>query len=145
MLEIVGLGKACEIAKRDLETNIDHMKSMRNRLQEKLTDRLEEIRFNGHPVKRLPNTLSVSFHGIEADSILAAVDEIAVSPGAACHSDSVNVSAVLTAMHVPVEYAMGTIRFSTGRMTTVEEIDRAVEMLAKQIPQIKKNRGGRTG
>ncbi|MFQ6103574.1 MAG: cysteine desulfurase family protein [Candidatus Glassbacteria bacterium] len=140
VLEIVGLGKACEIAKRDLEKNIAHMKSMRNRLQKGLTNKLDCIRINGHPEKRLPNTLSVSFRGIEADSILSEMDEVAASPGAACHSDSANVSSVLTAMNVPVEYAIGTIRFSTGRMTTVEEIDRAVDIIIKAVGRMRQNR-----
>jgi cysteine desulfurase len=64
----------------------------------------------------------VSFKNIEANKLLAEIDSVAVSAGAACHSDSVKVSSVLQAMQVELEYAMGTVRFSTGKMTTAEEV-----------------------
>ena len=64
----------------------------------------------------------MSFRNIEANRLLAAIDKVAVSAGAACHSDAVRVSSVLQAMQVELEYAMGTIRFSTGKMTTAEEV-----------------------
>jgi cysteine desulfurase len=122
VLEIVGLGKACEIAKRDLNKNMDHTQKMRDLLYQELKAKLDELKLNGHPKNRLPNTLSVSFKNIEANKLLAKIDRVAVSAGAACHSDSVKVSSVLQAMQVDLEYAMGTIRFSTGKMTTVEEV-----------------------
>jgi cysteine desulfurase len=122
VLEIVGLGKACEIAKRDLNKNMDHMQKMRDLLYQELRAEWDEIKLNGHPETRLPNTLSVSFKNIEANKLLAEIDSVAVSAGAACHSDSVKVSSVLQAMQVELEYAMGTVRFSTGKMTTAEEV-----------------------
>jgi cysteine desulfurase len=122
VLEIVGLGKACEIAKRDLSKNMDHTQKMRDLLYQELKAELDDLKLNGHPKNRLPNTLSVSFKNIEANKLLAKIDRVAVSAGAACHSDSVKVSSVLQAMQVDLEYAMGTIRFSTGKMTTVEEV-----------------------
>ena len=122
VLEIVGLGKACEIAKRDLNKNMDHTQKMRDLLYQELKAELDELKLNGHPKNRLPNTLSVSFKNIEANKLLAKIDRVAVSAGAACHSDSVKVSSVLQAMQVDLEYAMGTIRFSTGKMTTVDEV-----------------------
>ena len=122
VLEIVGLGKACEIAKRDLNRNMEHTQEMRDLLYRELKAEWDEIRLNGHPEHRLPNTLSVSFRNIEANRLLAAIDKVAVSAGAACHSDAVRVSSVLQAMQVELEYAMGTIRFSTGKMTTAEEV-----------------------
>lgn len=137
VLEIVGLGKACEIAQRDLQKNIMTMKKMRDRLYEGLKEKLGEIRLNGHPEKRLPNTLSVSFANLAANTLLSEMEGIAASAGAACHSDSVDVSAVLKAMKVPPEYAMGTIRFSTGKMTTEEEIDQAIELIIKTIQRLK--------
>ncbi|MBU0529841.1 selenide, water dikinase SelD [bacterium] len=136
-LEIVGLGKACEIAKLDLEKNALHMITMRDRLYNGLQKRLGEIKLNGHLEKRLPNTLSVSFVNIEADTILSEIEGIAASAGAACHSDSIDVSSVLTAMNVPMEYAMGTVRFSTGKMTTEDEIDRAIEIITGAVQRLK--------
>jgi cysteine desulfurase NifS len=131
VLEIVGLGKACEIAQRDLNKNMDHMQKMRDLLHQELKAGWDEIKLNGHPEKRLPNTLSVSFRNIEANKLLAEIDRVAVSAAAACHSDSVKVSSVLQAMQVGLEYAMGTVRFSTGKMTTAEEVKETAAIFVK--------------
>ncbi len=136
ILGIVGLGKACEIAKRDLEENMAHMQAMRERLYLGLKERAGEMRLNGHRKNRLPNTLSVGFPNREADKLLSQLKGVAASAGAACHSGHARISHVLTAMHVPEEYAIGTIRFSTGKMTTPEEIDRAIEIIAEGIQTI---------
>jgi cysteine desulfurase len=139
VLEIVGLGVACEIAGRDLGQNAAHFQAMRDRLHAGLVAELgqELVRLNGHPDQRLPNTLSLSFRGIEANTLLAEVgDEVAASAGAACHADQVDVSAVLQAMQVPVEWAMGTVRFSTGRGTTAEAVDRAVAVVAAAVQRL---------
>ena len=128
--EIVGLGKACEIAKRDLNANTAHMKEMRDRLHEGLKSRWKELKLNGHPEKRLPNTLNVSFHGVEANTLLTEIKgQVAASAGAACHSEGVDVSEVIKAMGVPLDWAKGTIRFSTGRMTTLQDIERSIEVV----------------
>ena len=138
VLEIVGLGKACEIAARDLEENADRMKMLRDRLHQGLSRELSEIRLNGHPVKRLPNTLSLSFRHLEANRILDRIGtEVAASPGAACHSDTVEISHVLKAMGVETEWAMGTVRFSVGRMTTAEQIDRAVQVVSDAVRSLR--------
>lgn len=131
VLEIVGLGKACEVAKRDLDKNMDHTQKMRDLLYQQLKAEWDELKLNGHPKNRLPNTLSVSFRNIEANKLLTEIDTVAVSAGAACHSDSVKVSSVLQAMQVDLEYAMGTIRFSTGKMTTAEEIKETAAIFAE--------------
>ena len=131
VIEMVGLGEACELIERNLPQYTQRMKELRDRLESGLLEIGSEsggpdVRVNGHPEKRLPNTSSLSFRGLEADRILAAMESVAASAGAACHSDRVEVSQVLAAMNVPLEYAMGTIRFSVGRFTTEEEIDRAL-------------------
>ena len=131
VLEIVGLGQACEIAHRDLEKNMGNMQKMRDLLYAGLRQQWGEIRLNGHPEKRLPNTLSVCFKSIEANTLLAEIESVAASAGAACHSDSVRLSSVLEAMQVDLEYAMGTVRFSTGKMTTEEEVNHAVAVFVK--------------
>jgi len=134
VLEIVGLGKACEIARRDLEKNMARMKFLRDRLHEGLLGRLSNIRLNGHIQHRLPNTLSISFKGLEANRILEEIGlEVAASAGAACHSDSVEISHVLRAMGTPLEWAKGTIRFSVGRMTTQAEIDKTIRVVADAV------------
>jgi cysteine desulfurase len=138
VLEIVGLGKACEIAARDLEANMEHMQSLRDYLHRGLVESLGDVRLNGHEDKRLPNTLSLSFKALEADRILAAIgDRVAASAGAACHSNGVQLSHVLEAMQVPEHWAKGTIRFSVGRMTTIEEIDQAISVVVEAIKKLR--------
>jgi cysteine desulfurase len=138
VLEIVGLGKACEMADRSLDHGYRHLKTMRDRLHEGLITRLGHVRFNGHPASRLPNTLSLSFKGLEANRILEEIGlEVAASAGAACHSDTVMLSHVLEAMRVPVEWAKGTVRFSTGRMTTTGQIDHAVEVVTRAVKRLR--------
>lgn len=136
VLEIVGLGRACQMADRDLKKNMAHFRAMRDRLYEGLLEALGDdmVRLNGHPRERLPNTLSLGFRGVEANTLLAEIgDQVAVSAGAACHADEVDISVVLEAMEVPMEWAMGTVRFSVGRGTTAEEVDRAVEIVAEAV------------
>jgi cysteine desulfurase len=135
VLEIVGLGMACEIAARNLAGQMEKMKKLRERLHDGLKNRLGGmIRLNGHPEKRLPNTLSLSFKNIEATRLLEEIGlEVAVSAGAACHADRVEISHVLKAMQVPGEWAKGTVRFSLGRMTTEAEIDRTVEAVTRAV------------
>jgi cysteine desulfurase NifS/selenium donor protein len=139
VLEIVGLGKACQVAGRDLERNMAHFQAMSDRLHDGLVRELgdEAVRLNGHPEDRLPNTVSLSFRGVEANTLLSEVGEqVAASAGAACHAGQVDVSAVLEAMQVPVEWAMGTVRFSVGRDTTAEQVDRAVEVMAGAVRRL---------
>ena len=123
--EIVGLGKACEIAYEKLEDHMRHYRQTRNRLYDLLKEAIPRLRLNGHPEHHLPNTLSVSFPGVEANTLLARMERVAASAGAACHAESIDLSAVLEAMHIPIEYAMGTIRFSTGRSTSADDIEKA--------------------
>ena len=139
ILEITGLGMACEIAQRDLEENISHYLAMREKLHQALSEKLpnESFQLNGHPESRLPNTLSLSFRGVEANTLLSEIgDEVAASAGAACHADKVDVSAVLEAMKVPVDWAMGTIRFSVGRENSEEDIEKAAEIVAAAVRRL---------
>ena len=143
VLEIVGLGKACEMADRSLNYTTQHLKTMRDRLYKGLMDQLDEIRLNGHSKNRLPNTLSLSFKGLEANRILEEIGlEVAASAGAACHADTVILSHVLEAMKVPVEWAKGTVRFSTGRMTTAAQIDRAITVVVDAVKRLRNQGNG---
>ena len=137
VLEIIGIGKASELVEKSLSNYSKNMELTRNRLKKALREKHFDIRFNGNELKGLPNTLSVSFKGIEANGILSELNNIAVSAGAACHSDRVDISPTLKAMNIPTEYAMGTIRFSTGRYTTYDEIDKAVDEISKVIEKLK--------
>jgi cysteine desulfurase len=134
VLEIVGLGKACAIAARDADANREHMLSLRDRLHRGIVDALSDVRLNGHPDLRLPNTVSLAFKDLDAERILAAIENrVAASAGAACHSAGVRLSHVLVAMQIPKQWAKGTIRFSVGRMTTTEEIDQAVDVVTAAV------------
>jgi cysteine desulfurase len=143
ILEIVGLGKAFEIAARDLEPNQRHMQAMRDRLHAAIAADVQELRLNGHPEKRLPNTLSLSFWNMEANRLLEVIGmEVAASAGAACHAGSVEISHVLKAMGIPEEWAKGTLRLTTGRMSTASEIDCAATVIVEAVNTIRKGRKG---
>lgn len=133
VLLIVGLGKACEIAKRYLGD--DRILKLRDRFWKLLQDNFgEKVVLNGHPLHRLSNTLNISFVGKVGAEILSELDGVAASTGAACHSGSVELSPVLKAMNVLPEVGMGAIRFSLGRTTTMQEVERVVQLLQKSLP-----------
>ncbi len=136
VLEIVGLGKACELAYQNLDENARHYSKTRDYLHQLLEDALPQIRLNGHPEKRLPNTLSISFPRVEANTLISRLDGVAASAGAACHSESIDVSVVLEAMMVPLDFAMGTIRFSTGRGTTMADIKTAAQQIIQTVNEL---------
>ncbi|NTW36209.1 MAG: cysteine desulfurase [Syntrophobacteraceae bacterium] len=141
VLEIVGLGAACEIAGENIELEEERLMEFSNLLWRELLESLgsESIRWNGHPQQRLPNTLSVSFLGIKANALLDELDEeVAASAGAACHADSVEISSVLKAMTVPEEWAKGTLRLSLGRFTTPAEIHQAARAIATAVRKLRR-------
>jgi len=128
----VALGKACEIAGQDIDGHARHLREMRDELQRQLERRLDETRLNGHPERRLPNSLSIAIRDVAVNELLDAIrDRIAASAGSACHAGAVTISSVLEAMHVPPEWAHGTLRLSTGRMTTPDDIATAVEIITE--------------
>jgi cysteine desulfurase len=137
VIEIVALGMACEVAGRDLAANGDAMKRARDRLEEGLLRAVEDMRVNGHPEKRLPNTLSISIKGIDAGVLLQGMEGIAASAAAACHGHSVQLSRTLRALGIPVDWARGTIRLSTGKYTMLGEIDRAIEIIAGTVRRLR--------
>ncbi|WP_291855523.1 cysteine desulfurase family protein [Marinilabilia sp.] len=132
---IVALGKACEIAKRDFEVNAGNMFSAKERLFNGLIAKLgDRVYLNGNALGTLPNTLSVAFLGVEAHTLVSAVEkDVLISTGSACHADSIEISPVLKAMKTTPEIGTGTVRISTGKNTSFEEVDRALEVLTKII------------
>ncbi|MCX6277848.1 MAG: selenide, water dikinase SelD [Bacteroidetes bacterium] len=140
---IVGLGAAADLIQFDSNGRFIHfgeiseIEKLRNTLFNGIINEIPEIRLNGHPDLRLPNTASIGFPGTDATFFLNGMREIAASAGAACHSDRDDISAVLVAMHVPLMYAIGTIRFSVGRMTICEEIDRAIPIIVNAYRKLK--------
>ena len=140
VLEIVGLGEAARLAREELGIVSQHMLQVRERFLQNLKEELGKSvdwRVNGHPDQHLPNTLSISFRGIEANTLLAEIqDRIAASAGAACHAESIDLSPVLVAMQLPLEYAMGTVRLSVGRMTTADEVDQAAKIISSSVRKL---------
>lgn len=135
VLEIVGMGMACELAMNKLGEYMDQYKRTSDYLYELLKKSIPDIKLNGHPEERLPNTLSVSFPGVEANTLVSRLENVAASAGAACHAESIELSEVLKAMKLPLEYAMGTVRFSTGRETGMDDIKRAAdEIISTALP-----------
>lgn len=125
----VGLGTACAIAADLAPTN--HVQALRDRLWQALHDRFGEgVVLNGHPSRRLPNTVNVAFVGKIGADILSQLHDVAASTGSACHSGQIELSPVLAAMRVPERVGLGAIRFSLGRHTTPAEIDEVVARLA---------------
>jgi cysteine desulfurase len=132
VLLAVGLGKACEIAKRYL--NDDKIRKLRDHFWKLLQENFgDAVVLNGHPVHRLPNTLNVSFVGEVGGEILSQLNGVAASTGAACHSGSVELSTVLKAMGITNEVGMGAIRFSLGRTTTIEEVETVIKLLKSAL------------
>ncbi len=130
VLEIVGLGAACELVHSEEATEGAWLSSLRGRLLDLLRGGVEGLVEHGDPQQRLPNTLSVAFPGVDATELLTRLaDDVAASAGAACHSGEVNVSYVLDAMGVDPEIAMSTVRLSFGRFTTEEDIDEAAALI----------------
>jgi cysteine desulfurase len=140
VLEIVGLGAACAVAGEMIEKEAERLRQLSVAFFEELLEYLgsENIRLNGHPTQRLPNTLSVSFRGVKANELLEELDgEVAASAGAACHVDSVDISAVLKAMAVPQEWAQGTLRLSLGRYTNPNEIHLAARAISNAVRKLR--------
>jgi len=130
---IVGLGQACAIAAQTMAEMGERLRALRDRLHSSPATRVNGLRLNGHPTQRLPNTLNLSFVGLDSNTLLAALPEIAASTGSACHAGTMEPSPVLMAMGVPPEIALGAVRFSLGKRNNQEEIDRAVELVADRV------------
>jgi len=134
---VAALGNAAEIALAEAGAQQEHMRATRDRLATLLWEGLGEgvLRRNGPKAEehRLPNTLSVGIRGVKASALLATLSEkVAASAGAACHTDHACISVVLRAMDVPHDYAVGTLRLSTGRHTTMDDVERGAALIIEQ-------------
>ncbi|MFQ5431807.1 MAG: cysteine desulfurase NifS [Nitrospinota bacterium] len=128
---IIGMGKACELAMKNLDRHSAHVATLRDELQQRIFREIPHIRLNGHPSERLPNTLNVSVESIEGETMLIQCDMkgIALSTGSACSSGSLDPSHVLIAMGIPHETVHGSLRFSFGPDNTMEDADYIMEHL----------------
>jgi cysteine desulfurase len=133
---IVGLGKACEIAEKEMWDDATRISQLRTMLEQKLLD-LGNVFVNGSIKHRLPNVTNLSFSGIKADSLIAKIPDMAVSTGSACTSAIAEPSHVLKAMGVKDEIAYSSIRFSLGKFTTKEEIEIVSEKVKEKLKKMK--------
>ncbi len=129
--QIAGLGAACALAERDLTARGAHMRAMRDRLERALREGLPDVVVHGGAADRLPNTLSLAIPGTDANALLARLPDVAAASGAACHAGRTEPSRVLRAMGVPAELARGTLRLTTGRGTTRDEVDAAATSIIR--------------
>ena len=134
---IVGFGAAAAICQADLEEEGARVGRLRDRLLAGLRERLNGVRVNGSLAARLPHNLNVSFDGIEGESLLVGLDDVAVSSGAACTSVNPEPSHVLNAIGVGDELARASIRFGLGRTTTREDVDYAVDKVAGLVARLR--------
>jgi len=132
---IVGLGVASTIARRDLDEESARVRGLRDRLWALLSDAIP-VTMNGHSKDRLPNTLNVRFPNVSAVALLARADGVAASTGSACHAGSEKPSGILLSMGIAPEQALGAVRLSLGRQTSLQDVDRAAECLTVAWQQV---------
>ncbi len=134
---IVGLGKACEIAQKEMPEEGKRLLALRNRLQKGLESKLDEVFINGSLEHRLPNNLNMSFAYVEGESLLMGINDIAVSSGSACTSATLEPSYVIRALGTNEELAHSSIRFGLGRFNTEDEVDFVTERVSKEVKRLR--------
>ena len=134
---IVGLGKACEIAQKEMAEESKRLGGLRDRLKTKLEAKLDETFINGSLEYRLPHNLNMSFAYVEGESLLMGINDIAVSSGSACTSATLEPSYVLKALGVGEDLAHTSIRFGLGRFTTEEEVDYVVDKMVQVVTKLR--------
>ncbi len=137
---VIGLGKACELARANMEIENSEVKAMRDRLQQGILDAVPNAFATGDVENRLPNTASIAFEYIEGEAILLLMNKkgIAASSGSACTSGSLEPSHVMMAMGIPYTAAHGTVRFSLSRYNTMEEVERVIEEIPPIVAKLRK-------
>ena len=133
----VGFGRACAIAAAENPGETARLLALRDRLHHGLLEQLDEVALNGHPTERLAGNLNLSFAGIESDSLLGALPELALSSGSACTSATLEPSHVLRAIGRSDEAAHASIRFGLGRYTTEAEVDFAIERVVHEVRRLR--------
>lgn len=135
--QIVGMGEAFRLAKENFDTEIPRLRALRDRLWAGI-EKVGGVKVNGSMEHRVATNLNVSFEGVDGDMLMVSLRNLAVSTGSACTSASVEPSYVLRAIGVSRELAHASIRFSLGRFTTEEEIDYAIGVIQKEVPDLRK-------
>jgi len=136
--QVVGIGEAAELAARRMEEDAVHIARLRDRLWDGIRD-MDGVSLNGHPLRRVPGALNVAFAGVEGESLMMAMKDLAVSSGSACTSASLEPSYVLRAIGLDDDLAHASIRFSIGRYTTAEQIDFAAEQIRTAVQRLRRD------
>jgi cysteine desulfurase len=134
---IVGLGKACEICQKEMATEGERMRGLRERLKDAIFSQLDEVFINGSMVHRLPNNINISFAYVEGESLLMGINDVAVSSGSACTSATLEPSYVLKALGVGEDLAHTSIRFGLGRFNTEEEVDYVANRVIDTVKRLR--------
>ncbi len=134
---IIGIGKACEILINNLDKEIRHIKSIRDKFEKRIISEIPETYVNGDLIKRVPSISDITFRFIEGEALMVYAQEICCSAGSACTSSSTNPSHVLTAINIDPVDCHGALRFSFGRFNTIDEADRAVEILKTSVEKLR--------
>ena len=134
---IVGLGKACELAKKEISTEGERLTALRERLKTGIFEQLDDVRINGDAVMRLPGNLNLSFAYVDGESLMMGLKEIAVSSGSACTSASLEPSYVLKAIGLEDSLAHASIRFGLGRFNTADEIEYTVQRVGEEVRRLR--------
>ena len=137
---IVGFGKAAELSEKNLPDHIKKLTELRNYMIDQITEKIGDVHLNGSRDNRLPGNANITFKYIEGEAILLLLDMegVYVSTGSACSSASLTPSHVLDAIGVPIEEIHGSIRLTVGDFTTKEDVDYAIEVLAKAVTKLRK-------
>ena len=134
---IVGLGAACEIAGAEMEAEGARLARLRDRLQAKLVAGLDHVRVNGAPEHRLPGNLNITFEGVDSETLMMALKDVALSSGSACTSAKIEPSHVLRALGLDEEAAHSSLRFGLGRFNTEEEVDYVADRLIDAVKKLR--------
>lgn len=134
---IVGLGVACELAQRELEEERGRLTALRDRFLERLRAGLDGVHVNGDEVHRVPGNLNLAFDGVDAETLLLELGDVAVSLGSACHSEARSMSHVLRGIGLSPERAQGSMRFGFGRFTTQAEVDQVAQRLVAGVKKLR--------
>ena len=134
---IVGLGQASEIARLEMAEESERIRSLRDEFELSLVSRLPSTYVNGADCSRLPNISNIAFLGVDAESLLLALDQLAASTGSACTAASLEPSHVLRALRLPEERQLSSVRFSFGRQSTAEEVREAINLIVISVKSLR--------
>jgi len=134
---IVGLGAACELCAQEADSERERLRKLRDKLENQIVSRLDHVKVNGDPEKRLPHLTNISFGFVEGESLMMACSDIAMSSGSACTSASLEPSYVLKGIGVGDDLAHSSLRLSLGRWTTEEQIDHAIEEIVGAVTKLR--------